>query len=216
MKYIIMCGGKYQEWETPRQLLKVNGEEIVARTIRLLYEEGITDIAISTDNPAFDKFGVPILHHENNFCRYGAMQVSGHWVDCFYPTNEPVCYILGDVVFSPEAIKTIVDTQTDDVEMFGSAKPFPPEYSKEWVENFAFKVVNQTHFQETIRLLKDISITCWRPPIAWELWALLKGRRIDIDDYKVDYTVINDYTCDIDHPYEISKIERIERQHDKG
>ena len=29
MKYIIMCGGKYTEFETPRHLIKVNGEELV-------------------------------------------------------------------------------------------------------------------------------------------------------------------------------------------
>ena len=38
--------------------------------------------------------------------------------------------------------------------------------------------------------------------------ALIKGRRIDIDDRTVDYTVINDYTCDIDSKREIRKIER--------
>ena len=35
MKYIIMCGGKYRGFETPKQLLKVNDEIIVERTIRL-------------------------------------------------------------------------------------------------------------------------------------------------------------------------------------
>ena len=36
MKYIIMCGGHYKKWETPRQLIMVNGEHLVGRTIRLL------------------------------------------------------------------------------------------------------------------------------------------------------------------------------------
>ena len=49
---------------------------------------------------------------------------------------------------------------------------------------------------------------CWRKPIAWELWALIKGRRIDIDDRTIDYTVINDYTCDIDSKQEIKELER--------
>ena len=39
MKYIIMCGGKYDEFEKPKQLLEVNGEVIVERTIRLLKEK---------------------------------------------------------------------------------------------------------------------------------------------------------------------------------
>ena len=44
MKYIIMCGGKYPKFEIPKQLLKVNGEVLVERTIRLLKENGITNI----------------------------------------------------------------------------------------------------------------------------------------------------------------------------
>ena len=58
MRYIIMCGGDYYRWETPRQLLKINGEPIVARTIRLLKENGVEDIAISSNNVEFSKFGV--------------------------------------------------------------------------------------------------------------------------------------------------------------
>ena len=46
-KYIIMCGGDYVKWKTPRQLSIVDGEELVARTIRLLKENGINDISIS-------------------------------------------------------------------------------------------------------------------------------------------------------------------------
>ena len=204
MKYIIMCGGHYKEWEQPRQLLTVFGEPIVVRTIRQLREAGIDDIAITADDSLFDGLGVPVLHHKNEFYK----DERGDWVDGFYPMNDPACYILGDVVFSPAAIKTIVETETDDIEMFGSAKPLPPEYPKKWIELFAFKVVNQIHFQESIRMLKEIGYTCWRSPLPWELWSLIKGRRIDIDDYKKDYTVINDYTCDIDHRYEIPDLER--------
>ena len=49
-----MCGGKYKDFETPKQLLKVNEEVIIERTIKLLKENGIKDIAISTNNLAFD------------------------------------------------------------------------------------------------------------------------------------------------------------------
>ena len=36
-----------------------------------------------------------------------------------------------------------------------------------------------------------------RHPIAWELWQIIKQTPINYIDYK-NYTVINDYTCDID------------------
>ena len=33
MIYVIMCGGTYEKWQTPKHLSVVKGEPIVARTI---------------------------------------------------------------------------------------------------------------------------------------------------------------------------------------
>ena len=41
MKYVIMCGGFYEQWKTPKQLQIVKGEVLVERTIRLLKENGV-------------------------------------------------------------------------------------------------------------------------------------------------------------------------------
>lgn len=208
MRYIIMAGGHYETWQTPRHLLKIKGEPIVQRTIRLLRENGIDDIAISSDNPLFEQFGVPLLKHDNDFTVRGYNDSDGYWCDCFYPMEEPACYLFGDVVFSPAAIRKIIETETDSIEFFASARPFAKEYPKDWIEPFAFKVQNQILFRKYIEEMKARADECWRIPIAWELWALIKGRRIDIDDRTVDYTVINDYTCDIDYRGEIPKLEK--------
>lgn len=115
MKYIIMCGGEYAE-PIPKQLFKVNGEELTARTIRLLKQEGIDDISISSNNPVFDKFGIPRLEHVNTFGVAEDGELRGLWVDAFYPLDEPACYVFGDVLFSDKAIHKIVTTETNDVE----------------------------------------------------------------------------------------------------
>lgn len=199
MKYIIMCGGTYKKWETPRQLLPINGEPIVARTIRLLRENGIEDIAISSNNPIFEKLGVPVLKHENSMVVSETLNVRGYWVDAFYPTDEPVCYLLGDVVYSPEAIKTIIETETDDIEFFASSPPFAPEYSKPWAEPFALKVINTDHLKHAICITKqyaDMGLF-YRHPIMWELWQVIQATPLNHIDYG-NYTVINDYTCDVD------------------
>ena len=75
MKYIIMCGGNYPHWETPKQLTYIFNETLVERTIRLLRENGVTDINISSNNPVFERFGVPVLHHENTY-------TSEHYNEC--------------------------------------------------------------------------------------------------------------------------------------
>ena len=204
MKYIIMCGGKYLQWSTPRQLMLINGESVAGRTLRLLKEAGIDDIYISTNDKRYERLGVPILSHKNDFVGY--VDVGGSWVEAFYPTDEPACYLMGDVVFSPEAIRTIVETDTDDVEFFASAPPVHPLYTKPWAEPFAFKVVNQKHFREAINTVKVNETTGLfkRRPIAWELWQIVKGT--PINQIITNYTVINDYTCDIDNMEDIQRI----------
>ena len=203
MKYIIMCGGVYTKWETPRQLTKINGETLVARTIRLLKECGETDISISTDNEIFGQFGVPLLKMNNHYVDRGHNDFDGYWCDCFYPTDEPTCYIFGDVVFSPYAMRTITNYHTADIMLFGSKPPFSKHYPKPWIEPFAFKVSNTEHLREACERVKllDRQRVFRRRPIAWELWSVIKGT--DPNTINKSYEEINDYTCDIDNPEDI-------------
>ena len=212
MKYIIMCGGTYKKWETPRQLMKICGEPIVARTIRLLREQGIDDIAISSNNPIFEQFGVPVLNHDNDFIVSKELDAVGYWVDAFYPTDEPVCYLFGDVVYSPRAIQTIIETETDDIEFFGSAPPFSKDYIKPWAEPFALKVVNTDHLKHAISLTKQYAERGLfkRHPIMWELWQVIQATPLNQINYH-NYTVINDYTCDIDSKDDARLFEEILR-----
>ena len=211
MKYIIMCGGHYKKWETPRHLLKVKGEAIVARTIRLLREAGVEDISISSDNPLFRGFGVPMITHDDYYVARKYDDMDGYWCNCFYPTDEPTCYIMGDVIFSPAAIRTIVDYEGRDIMLFGSKPPFAPEYPKPYVEPFAFKVWDTDHLKEACKKVKQMAETgaFYRKPIAWETWSVIVGGDPNMIDQS--YVAINDYTCDIDNPEEIEKIiERVE------
>lgn len=203
VKYIIMCGGSYPAWTTPRQLTPINGEPIVCRTIRLLREAGQDDITISSNDPAFDNLGVPVLHHDNHFIGYSR---TGYWHECFYPAHEPTVYLMGDVVFSPAAIRTIIDTPTDDIEFFASAPPFAPDYPKPHAEPFAFKVVNHAHLRSACQKVVDLDKRGLfkRRPIAWELWQVIKGT--ELNRIVRNYTIINDYTCDVDKPGDVERM----------
>ena len=116
---------------------------------------------------------------------------------------------MGDVVFSRNAIKKIIETKTDDVAFFASAPPFSFQYIKPYAEPFAFKVVNQKHFRKAIEFVKANESTgiFERRPIAWELWQVIKGT--PINQILTNYTVINDFTCDIDRPRDALMIEPV-------
>ena len=195
MKYIIMCGGQYPQWETPRQLLKIYNETLVQRTIRLLKQAGARDIAISANNDYFDNLGVEVIKHDNSFVSYK----SGYWVDAFPLVDYPVCYLFGDVVYSPQAIEIIVNTVTFGIKFFASSPPFDKHYIKQWAEPFAFKVMNTEKFKEAVQRTKQLQDEnkFLRVPIAWELWQVIKGTPLNLIDYN-NYIKINDYTCDID------------------
>ena len=208
MKYIIMCGGTYEKWKTPKHLCKINGETLVERTIRLLKENGVTDIAISSNNDIFNNYNVELIKHNNPYYLPLEGRATSPWLDGFINLNEPACYIFGDVVFSPEAIKIIVETKTDSIEFFASRPPFDKRYFKEWAEPFAFKVVDYKQFFRDIDMTKYYETMgyFYRQPVSWELWQVIKDTTLGRIDYD-NYIVINDYTCDIDSPDDIFKFE---------
>lgn len=194
MKYIIMCGGHYKQWSTPKQLTSLGAETILDRTVRLLKENGVKDISVTTNNHAFDNSKHNILWWDGN----------GRWLGGFYPTDEPTCYLFGDVVFSENAIKTIINTETDDIAFFASAPPFDRQYSKKFAEPFAFKVQNTQRFRKCIDAA--LSYKGWmREPIAWELWQVIKNTPYNKIDY-TNYTVINDFTVDVDSPNDMTSV----------
>lgn len=213
MIYLIMCGGNYTDWETPRQLTPVLGEPVVARTIRLLREAGVSELAISSNDSRFEAFGVPVLRHENPMTVTGGA-VRGCWADAFWPTDDPACYLMGDVVFSPAAIRTIAETDTDSIRFFASAPPLSPLFIKKWAEPYAFKVRDQARFRAAIEFVRANADTgiFRRPPIAWELWQVINGRDVREIDYR-SVTAINDYTCDIDSPADAAAIEAVLRKY---
>lgn len=210
MRYFIMCGGVYPAWDIPKQLMKVNGEVLVYRTIRLLIEAGVdaNDILITANDQRFFDMVFPVgvvKDIENDFIS----GKSGWWVNGFFKYPEPATYIFGDVYFSPEAIKRIVYTNTDDIAFFGSAPPYASNYIKRWGEPFAFKVWNQKRFRECIDKVKELTANgrFKRHPIAWELWQVIKGTELNIVNYN-NFCDIHDYTCDID---DVNDIERLEK-----
>ena len=197
-----MCGGYACKSPTPKHLYKYEGKAIVERTVALLHNYGIEDIAITTSPSCvekYNKFGVEIIPYE-------AHNKPFVWLDAFYLIPEPVCYIFGDVLFSEEAIKTIVETETDDIQFFASAPPFAENYPKKYAEPFAFKVVNYTRFRQCVLTTKEIMkhSIFFRHPISWELWQVIKGTPANRIIY-TNYVAINDYTCDVDSQEELEQ-----------
>ena len=205
MKFCIMCGGVYEKFKTPKHLLEINGEKIVERTIRLLKEAGAEKIYITSNDSRFDGFGVPRLEHHNSF-RHDADGLKGYWLDAFYPFEQPVTYIFGDVYFTEDAIKTIVEHTEGNI-LFGSRLALNT-LGLNWGEPFAY-VVNdvKTFFEgiQAVKRLQDEGKTD-RMPIVWELYRYLNGYDVNVHKVDKNFKVIDDMTNDIDSMDEYYKL----------
>ena len=208
MKYIIMCGGVNDKFETPKQLSVIQGERLVDRTIRLLKENGVKQIYISSNNPIFDECGVPRLEHNNSF-RFEGGKIYGYWLDAYYPMDEPCVYLHGDVYFTEDAMKKIVGL-TPDVNTFIGNEVARNKEHKNWGEPFGYIVVNQEEFRKGIdeaNKLQDEGKLERGYALSWELYRVLNGldpnKQYIIDD---TYLSINDKTIDIDAPWQIEKL----------
>lgn len=226
MKFVIMCGGNYKDqFETPKPLLKVDDEILVERTIRLLKQNGIKDIAISTDIDDYNYLGVKILENKTNYIHdvHGQMKKSQNaWLTAYYPLEEPACYLAGDVWWTEEAIKNIIDVEVKDT-MFICAPDISDGRKNPSIkgrEPLGYKVQNQKVFRQAINdIMKQIDEGKFTyDPIAWNLYRYLNGIEMDYHGFgndifytKGDFLAIDDLTTDIDLQKNIPALERLIR-----
>ena len=205
-----MCGGYYENFTTPKALSVIKGETLVERTIRLLKENGIEDISISTNNEAFDYIDIPKLRHFNSYM-YRNGKVEGYWIDAYYPTKEPCVYLHGDVYYTEAAIKKIVNYNACYNTFIGNEVARNKEH-KNWGEPFGWIVVDQKKFREGIektKKLQDEGKLERGYAISWELYRVLN--KLDPNKqyiYDNTYIIIDDETIDIDAPEQIEELNK--------
>lgn len=212
-KFVIMCGGYYEQFDKPKALTKVQGETLAERTIRLLQEAGVPvkNIYISANDSKFEAFGVQVLHHINTYSYEGG-KMCGYWLDAFFPhfpEDTKVTYLYGDVVYTQDAIDTIVNCEREGNILFGTGMA-KNKLHNNWGEPFAYKVDDYKAFMLGIKLVKLMydNGKVNRHPITWELYRFLNGLDINVQAVRDEtYIVIDDGTRDIDDPSEVEGVQ---------
>lgn len=201
---IIMCGGVYENFKEHKALSVINGEPLIERTIRLLKANGIEDYYISSNDDNFNKYA-RVLQHNNSY-RYENGKNVGYWVDAYYPTEESCIYLHGDVYYSEDAIKKIVNLKPKVNTMLGNQYALNENHDKVG-EPFGWIIVNQKEFRDAInkcKELQDAGKIDRGLAISWELYEVLNGH--DVNDFiitKDTYYPIQDETDDVDSPAKI-------------
>lgn len=123
-RIFILCAGKNTKYYgITRQLLKINGEEILRRTIRLIKEECNDEIFIITNNYIIENNiknlydgGVVIFHPAGERYHMESLySTKKEWV-------ERNIFLFGDIVFSKQAIKKILNSD-NKLSFFFRVKP---------------------------------------------------------------------------------------------
>lgn len=201
MRYIILADSKSgKTFEKPRQLTEINGESVIKRTIRLLKENGIKDITITSHDKRFNNLGAE--RYEPLYNDWDTIEKTGYWLSAFpiELLNEPITFLFGDVYYSENAIKTIVNTQAKDILFFCTYQNISKKYIKHHDEPLAFKVIDYNLFKEHIEKVKAFkdSGKAPREPITWELYRSINNQPLTIHKMTTNYIAINDESCDID------------------
>lgn len=192
MKYIIMAAGKGTRWNNylgiPKHLVEINGETLIGRTTRLLKENNVNNYIITTNDVRYNIYGM-IKPQTHNDCEIDRFEET---------TDDEVCYLYGDVYYSEEAIKSIVNTKTDDILFFGS----------DW-EIFAIKVSNKELFMKHKNRVKELFLKgeinrC----IGWEIYRSLHNIPFEEHIISDRYFKILDGTDDIDYPEDYEEFKK--------
>lgn len=192
MRYVILAKGGHTNFI--RQLTIIGKERLLDRTIRLLRENGIKDIVVTGEYNDIDAI---VINPTNN--TYDYKNDKGYWLDAFNGfLDRETCFIWGDVYFSENAIKTIVEGPADT--FYCSYKNKSKNYIKRHDEPFAYKVSDVKRFKEHIDRCKEMydNGLTYRNPIVWELYRSLNGININKHIVRDNAVIINDITCDID------------------
>lgn len=163
----------------PKHLIEINGETLLGRTTRLLKEHNV-DYVITSSDERYKQYG-KLIPQTYNDCE----------VDRFEDTEDKeICYLYGDVYYTDEAIKKIIETPAKDVLFFGS-----------WGEIFAVKVVDKKLFMKHKGIVKNLYMNnelnrC----IGWEVYRSINNLPFFEHHIEERYCLIQDGTDDIDFP----------------
>lgn len=118
-RIVIMAAGGGERWgnyqNTPKQLIPVDGEPLIKRTIRQLKERGVTDIWMTVKQlKQYGELGVNEYIPKDNKIA----------IDRIYASRElsPAIYLYGDVFYSERAMDVIL-SDTHEFRFFGRAEP---------------------------------------------------------------------------------------------
>lgn len=182
-----MADGKGSRWnnykDVPKHLVEIDGEVILARTVRLLKKyDPNSEIIITSHDKRYEFDGSTRYEPKNNVLE----------IDRFtYELIENnICFLYGDTYYTEEAIQKIVNTNTDDLLFFGNNKSI-----------VAIKVRDANLFKKHIDNVKELFLVgkinnCK----GWQVYQSYMNLEFDKKQITDKFIVLDERTMDYNTP----------------
>ena len=192
MKYIIMADGKGTRWNNyhniPKHLIEIDGETLLARTVRLLREnDARADIVITSHDPRYEVPGARRYEPQNNHLE----------IDRFTEEliADDVCFLYGDTFYSESVIQKIADTPAEKLLFFGNERSI-----------VAIKVADGALFRQHVDRVRELFLAgkiekC----IGWQVYQSFEGLPFGEKTIAADYILIQDGTEDFNSPEDYNR-----------
>ena len=189
MKYIIMADGSGTRWNNygniPKHLLKINGETLLGRTVRLLHAaDPDGEIIITSHDPRYEVEHARRYEPKNNILE----------IDRFTSEliEDDIIFLYGDTYYTESSVSTILDTPTDEILFFGNTKSI-----------VAIKIRDAACFRKHIDNVRGLFLKGEiKGCKGWQVYQSYAGLEFDKKQIGAFFTVIADDTQDYNTPQE--------------
>lgn len=204
LKIFILCAGNHTRWGNhlgiPKQLIRINGETLLDRIIRLFGKHGYHNIDIISNDERL-KLSNCNFFRPSNF----------RWaVETFLSTQtlwkNKTLVLLGDVFYTEKAIKIILKSN-QGIHFYG--RPSASKFTfTPYGEIFAFSF-DQNSWNKMVEHSENAitDATLGGRGKLWELYRSIAG--FQLTEHKIEKQIfipIHDFTDDIDSPDEYNKV----------
>ena len=192
MKYIIMADGKGTRWQNyndiPKHFIEINGETLLARTVRLLRQgDPGCEVIITSHDPRYEVEGATRYEPVNNHLE----------IDRFTEEliADNVCFLYGDTYYTEDAADIIINTEAEDILFFGNQRSI-----------VAVKVADGELFRSHVDRVRQLFIEgkiekC----IGWQVYQSFTGLPFGEKKIESKYIILEDSTEDFNSPEDYNR-----------
>lgn len=182
-----MADGKGTRWHNhnniPKHFIEVDGETLLARTVRLLRTfDKDCNVTITSHDPRYEVNGALRYEPKNNH-----LEIDRFTTELI---GDNVCFLYGDTFYSEDTMKTIVETSAEDIIFFGNRRSI-----------VAIKVADGKlfagHVDRVRQLFLDGKI---EKCIGWQVYQSFMGLPFGEKVIADKYVLIEDGTRDFNSP----------------